>query len=247
MALFGNKTSLSSFAVKLAAAAVVGVLVVGALTLGEEYLNGSSTSRDVDRAMQVTRETPLIRVVLAENPALEPKLRAAAEEEVRHPSKRPLPSLLFGMEVRRQYIIPTLRNADDASAIGAVKAMEVLVKYLQSTDLQMCRDFGVSGIQDPGRLDGRARELLQKALAAQEEAYRTGKTGPPQPALGDNQFFDLLVSAGYKDEDLERLSKAAKLGTREACDAAVKLYSTPAALPPAKGGALARWLLTVAQ
>ncbi|MFO1161394.1 MAG: hypothetical protein U1E60_21330 [Reyranellaceae bacterium] len=246
MALFGNKTPLSSLWAKMAAAAVVGVLTVGALGLFEEYF-GSGGSTDVERAMQAARDAPLIGLVLRENPSLDQGLRAAAEEEIRHPTKRPLPSLQFGARLRAEYIIPALRNTDDASALAAVRAMEALARHLQTTDPAMCRDFGVTGIREPARLDARAKELLKKALALQEDAYRVGKQAKPRPALSDNQFVELLMVAGYKDGDLERLGKAQSLGVQEACDMTVKLYSAPSSLTPDKGGVLARWLLTVPQ
>ena len=76
---------------------------------------------------------------------------------------------------------------------------------------------------------------------------RVGKQAKPRPALSDNQFVELLMVAGYKDGDLERLGKAQSLGVQEACDMTVKLYSAPSSLTPDKGGVLARWLLTVPQ
>ncbi|MFO1084962.1 MAG: hypothetical protein U1E21_10380 [Reyranellaceae bacterium] len=247
MARLGNK--ISSFPVKIAAAALVGVLTVTALTLGRDHLRIllDPSSKDIERAMQSARETPLVRLVLADNPALEQKLRAAVEEEIRNPLKRPLPSLQFGAETRKQYILPALRNADDASALIAVRELADVLRYLQTADPALCRDYGISGLQDPSRLDPRATELIKKAFASQEDAYRVGKSAPPQPTLSTNELIDLLVSAGYKDEDLDRLFKYEQLGIKDACTATVKMYTAPALLPPAKGGALARWLLLAAQ
>ena len=57
----------------------------------------------------------------------------------------------------------------------------------------------------------------------------------------------MLGEAGYTDKDLEQLSTFEKLSTVDGCAATVKLYGAPRALPTARAGTLARWLLTVAQ
>jgi hypothetical protein len=57
----------------------------------------------------------------------------------------------------------------------------------------------------------------------------------------------VLGEAGYTDRDLGQLGAFEKLSTADGCAATVKLYGAPRALPAARGGTLARWLLTVAQ
>lgn len=225
----------------LAAAVVAAVIGFGA-----NYLRGPS-SADIDRGVETAKEMPLVGLVIAENPALEEKLRAVIADELENPGQVPSPGSRFGVEVRQRYIIPTLLAADDDSALNAAAGMEALAKYLQTKDPALCRELGLAGLQNANKLDTDGKILLKQALALQEQAYRNGKGGSPKAALKTDEIRRVLGEAGYVEKDLEQLSTFATLSTADGCAATVKLYGAPSALPTARGGTLARWLLTVAQ
>jgi hypothetical protein len=232
----------------------IAILVMAAATaavgsLGGSYLHkvaGAPTESDIDRAVQVITDFPLIRLVISENPALEAKVRVAAEDELRHPNAGfPKPTNKVGVEIRQQYIVPALRNADDAVALSAVATLQRIVAHLQATNLDLCREFAVSGLQDPGKLDAEGHALFIRSLAAQEDAYRNGKTANPKQAIRDEDVAGLLRESGYTPADFEQLHNFAKLSPQQGCATTVKLYSAPGRLPAAPGGQLARWLLTL--
>ncbi|HTE80110.1 MAG TPA: hypothetical protein VK634_05390 [Reyranella sp.] len=225
----------------LAAAVVAAVIGFGA-----NYLRAPS-SADVERGVEAAKEMPLVGLVIAENPALEEKLRAVIADELKNPGQVPSPGSRFGVEVRQRYIIPTLLAADDDSALKATGGMEVLAKYLQTKDPALCRELGLAGLQNANKLDADGKVLLKQALALQEQAYRNGKAGSPKTPLKTEEIGRVLGEAGYTDKDLEQLSTFEKLSTVDGCAATVKLYGAPRALPTARGGTLSRWLLTVAQ
>jgi hypothetical protein len=224
-------------------AAAVVAAVVG---FGAQYLRAPS-SADVERGVEAAKEMPLVGLVIAENPALEEKLRAVIADELKNPGQVPSPGSRFGVEVRQRYIIPTLLAADDDSALKATGGMEVLAKYLQTKDPALCRELGLAGLQNAAKLDADGKVLLKQALALQEQAYRNGKAGSPKAPLKTEEIGRVLGEAGYTDKDLEQLRMFEKLSTVDGCAATVKLYGAPRALPTARGGTLSRWLLTVAQ
>jgi hypothetical protein len=225
---------------------VVGAAVVAAaIGFGAQYLRAPS-SADVERGVEAAKEMPLVGLVIAENPDLEEKLRAVIVDELKNPGQVPSPGSRFGVEVRQRYI-PTLLAADDGSALNAAGGMEALAKYLQTKDLTLCRELGLVGLQNANKLDADGKILLKQALALQEQAYRNGKGGSPKAALKTEEIGRVLGEAGYTGKDLEQLSSFGQLSTAEGCAATVKLYGAPRALPTARGGTLARWLLTVAQ
>jgi hypothetical protein len=219
---------------------------VALVGFGALYLRAPS-SADVERGVEAAKEMPLVGLVIAENPALEDKLRTVISDELKNPGQVPSPGSRFGVEVRQRYIIPTLLAADDDSALKATGGMEVLAKYLQTTDPALCRELGLAGLQNANKLDTDGKILLKQALALQEQAYRNGKGGSPKAALKPDEIGRILREAGYTDKELEQLSTFASLSTADGCAATVKLYGAPQALPTPRGGTLARWLLTVAQ
>lgn len=223
-------------------AAAVAAAVVG---FGANYLL-SPSAVDIQRGVDAAKEMPLVGLVIAEHPPLEEKLRAVIAEELNNPGQVPSPGSRFGVEVRQQYIVPTLLAADDASALSAAAGMEKLARYLQMRDPALCRELGLAGLQNANKLDADGKTLLNEALALQEQAYRNGKSGSPKTALKADEVRPVLEEAGYTEKDLEQLSRFATLSTADGCAATVKLYGAPRALPTAGGGTLARWLLTVA-
>ena len=231
---------------KIVSAALAAAAVAAAIGFGREYLLGPSPAA-IDRGIQATMELPLVGVVVADHPDLKPRLRQAVIDELEHPSQVPSPGVALGREIRQRYIAPALLGADDDTALKAIDGMSALARHLQAKDVALCREFGMVGLQNPRTLDGDGRVVLKQALAAQEQAYRNGKAGPPKEALKTEDIGTALVEAGYSKDDLAQLGKFATLSTAEACDATVKLYAAPRALPAARGGKMARWLLTISQ
>lgn len=254
-AYFYSRTATRTGRLRQALAAVVAAAVATVLSsAGMKYLRDteslpvfSDQLSTIDQAMQAIREAPLLGLVLKENPALDARFREALEAELKNPTKGGPPrSFLMGAEVRRDIIAPTLRRADDASALDAIRAMQAFVKHLQDTNVALCRDFGLVGIQQPDRLDAAASTLFKRALAAQEEAYVNGKARPVAPQQISNQeVHRLLAEAGYTTADFDRLGALTKSSNQEGCAATVKLYQAPTLLPQERGGTLARYLLTI--
>jgi hypothetical protein len=227
-------------------AILVAVAVAAFVGFGARYLRAPSPA-DVERGMQAAKDMPLVGLVVAENPALEERLRAAIVEELRNPGQTPSPGAAFGVELRQRYIVPSLLASDDDSALKAVAGMEQLAKHLQMKDPILCKEFGLVGLQNADKLDGDGKVLLEQALALQEAAYRNGKGKPAKPALTTAEVAGTLTDADYGEKDLAQLNTVMTLSPADACAAIIKLYAAASALPPPRNGTLARWLLTVGQ
>jgi hypothetical protein len=254
-AYFYSKKQTRNGRLAQALAAVVAAALVAVLaSAGMKYLRDSESlgvasdqTVTIDQAMKAIRETPLLGLVLRETPALDLRFRDALEADMKNPAKAgPSRSFVVGGEVRRDIIAPALRRADDDAALDAIRAMQAFVKHLQATNVALCREFGLLGLQQPARLDATGAALFKRALATQEEAYVNGKARPVAPQQITNQeVHKLLEEAGYTPADVDRLAALAKSSDPEGCAATVKLYQAPTLLPPARGGALARHLLTI--
>jgi hypothetical protein len=244
MADTGSNRLWRLLAIFLGAAVATGVAVIGL-----NYFGQSSNSSQIDRAFEQVKQMPLVGVVLAENPGLEAKVRQAIEAELANPTKSgPNRVFLFGVDVRKQYIVPALRNSDDEAALAAIKDMSELVQHLQTTNVDMCREFGAVGLTRPDKLDTEGLALFKRALAAQEDAYRNGKATPAsRPATSDSEITRILTDAGYKPADFQQLSNYKNLSANDACAAMAKLYTAPGLLPAARGAIVARYLLTISQ
>lgn len=228
----------------IAAAAAISAAVTG---FGLKYLTTLDNASTVEEALQVVREAPLVGLVLKENPEVETRFRRAIEAELKNPTGNgPQQTFVVGGEVRRDIIVPALRNADDASALGAIKAMQAFVKYLQGTDPALCKEFGVIGIRNPSRLSSDGGALFRRSLAAQEDAYLNGRARPAAPQkLTDQEVSRLLTEAGFTAADFEKVVGLAKLSDADGCAIIAKLYAAPMLLPSPRDGMLARYLLTV--
>lgn len=254
-AYFYSKKATGAGRLRQALAAVVAAALAAVLaSVGMKYLRDteslpvlSGQTAAIDQAMASIRETPLLGLVLKENPALDARFREALKAEMENPAKiGPPRSFIVGGEVRRDIIVPTLRRADDAAALDAIKAMQAFVKHLQDTNVALCREFGLLGLQQPGQLDATGAALFKQALSVQEQAYVNGKAQSVTPVQVTNQdVHKLLEEAGYTPTDFENLAALTKSSSQEGCAVTVKLYQAPTLLPPARGGALARYLLTV--
>lgn len=251
---YGRKPTITGRLRQALAAVAAAALSAGLASAGMKYLRDSESlpilsdqPAAIDQAMQAIRETPLLGRVLKETPALDARFREALEAELKTPAQvGPPRSYIVGAEVRRDIIAPALRRADDAAALDAINAMQAFVKHLQGTNVALCREFGMVGLQQPGRLDATGAALFKRALAAQEEAYVNGKSRPVAPQqIANQEVHRLLEEAGYTAADFENLAALTKASDADGCAATVKLYMAPTLLPPARGGALARYLLTV--
>ena len=80
-------------------------------------------------------------------------------------------------ELRTTHIVPALKAADETSAAAAIDARAALLKHLKSTDLVVCKEFAVTGIQRSDKLDPAGQKLMSDLLAALEKAYRSGRAG----------------------------------------------------------------------
>lgn len=160
---------------------VVAALAAGAAVLGANYF-GTPPKTDVDRVAEIGRNLPLVGLVLSEYPALDARYRAAIEEDLKNPVKGGLTaSNKFGAEIRQQYVVPALRNADDASALSAVAGLHKLLLHLQTVNPTRCRDFGLAGLRTPVSWTPRAwrfsreRWPCRKMHIAQVRRHRHGQ------------------------------------------------------------------------
>jgi hypothetical protein len=222
--------------------AVILALLVG---LGFALLRGKNPA---DVAFQDMRRMPLVAQVMADQPGVEDRMRQAIEDEIRSPTQgggliRPYVLLA---DLRRQYIVPALRRADDASAIAAVAARAALVAHLHLTDNPACRQFALGTLVRPDALDAEGRRLFEAWRQGLEAAYRAGKAAsqpPPLPGRGRRRRD--AAGGGLPQVRLrppEQPSSCCR--TKASCEVELKVDSVPRSLPPEKRGPFARYLLT---
>jgi hypothetical protein len=199
----------------------------------------------VDNALDEVRRVPLIGPLMSENPAAESRMRKAIEEELRSPTQTGL-SRPFSLvaELRRQYIVPALRSADDASAIAAVAARAAFAQHLRRADAAACRQFALGAFQRPDLLDAEGKRLFGEVLQTLEAAWRSGKAAArPQPVLDREQLLAALREAGFSKADFDRLNSFQTLSNDVSCAVELKVDSVPPLLPADKRGAFARSVL----
>ena len=250
---FANRRATQPQRARLAAISLVVAAVVAAAAMyGLSAIRGSGDdTASVDQAMASARALPLVGLVLDDVPGTEDRLRAALREEMRQPTTQgPSRPLKLMSELRTSNIVPALRATDEASAAAVIEARAALLKNLEQTDLVVCKEFAVTGIQRADKLDATGQELLRDMLAALEKAYRSGRAakaaGAAPPAVAtDAEARGLLTEAGFQPADFDRLARLARLSNEEACNMALKFNDAPAKLPADKRGALMRYQLTV--
>ncbi len=205
------------------------------------------TGQQADQAMAQLRAQPLVGAVLADNPAIEARVRAAVEEDRRNPQATSRAFLAIA-EIRRTIVGPTLAAADDASALAVMKARTDLVGHLEETDLAACRQFSGDGIRDVNKLDEEGQRMFRAMLTAMEAAYRSGKAnggpdnGKNQPATSQ-EFGAMLQSAGFTADDFAKFSQIATLKDDELCKLEFRIDAAPSKLPEDKRGAFARFVI----
>lgn len=217
-----------------------GIVAAAVAAWAVKSFTGSSTT---EQAMAQLRAQPLVGVVLADNPAIEARLRAAVEADQRDPQTTPR-AFLAVSEMRRTIVGPALAAADDASALAVMKARADLVSHLETTDLAACRQFSGDGIRDVNKLDDEGQKLFRTMLTAMEAAYRSGKAngGKGKPASNE-EFAAMLKAAGFTPDDFAKFSQAATLKDDELCKLEFRIDDAPSKLPEDKRGAFARFVI----
>lgn len=205
------------------------------------------TKSPTDIALDEIRRLPLVAPVMTDNSGIESGMRKAIEEERRNPIKggglsRPY-SLLA--DLRRDYMLPALRRADDATAVAAVAARATLVAHMRKTNPAACRQFAIGTLTRPGVLDTEGQQLYGAWLRAYEAAYRSGRASTgPRPLPGRSEIPAMLQQGGFRQPDLERLAMFRNLSNEVSCDIELKVDSVPPLLPAEKRGPFARYLMT---
>lgn len=224
--------------IALLVAVVLAAIVWGGWTL----IRGKS---EVDAALDQVRRVPLVGPVMADNPDVERRMRTAIEEELKSPTQTGLshPYSLVA-DIRRQYIVPVLRKADDASALAAVAARAALAGHLRRTDTAACRQMALGALQRTDQLDAEGQRLFAELLRALEAAWRNGKAGKLQPVLNREELTQALQQAGFTPADFDRLAAFQTLSNEVSCDVELKVDSVPPLLPAEKRGPFARAVLS---
>ena len=237
-------------------AAAIGLVVAGVAAAAAMYglkavQDGGEDTAAVDQAMASARALPMVGLVLDDVPGAQDRLREALREEIRQPTTQgPSRPLKLMSELRATHIVPALKAADETSAAAAIDARTALLKHLRSSDLVVCKEFAVTGIQHSDKLDPAGQKLMSDLLAALEKAYRSGRAGKAagasSPAVAsDAEVRTLLTNAGFQPADFDKLKRLARLPVEEVCDMALQINDTPRKVPADKRGALMRYLLTV--
>lgn len=227
----------------ISTAALTLVILVAIVGGGWALVRGKSPA---DRALDDVRRLPLIGTIMADSPDAESRMRKAIEEELRSPTRTGL-SRPFSVvaDLRRQYIVPALRAADDASAIAALGARADFVHYLRRADPASCRQFALGNLQRPDLLESEGRQLFGEYQQALGAAYRNGKAaGKPQPFLTRDELGAALRQAGFTKIDFDRLQGFQSLSNEVSCDVEIKVDAAAERLPAQLRGPYARYVLT---
>ena len=237
-----RRRALQALAVLTATAAGVAGTYYGLALLDE----GPGGSLSINSTLDELKQAPLIRLVLADVPGAEARIRQALEDDRQQPVTRGATRAFTVMgELRATYIVPALKAADDKTALAAVAARTALLRQLQSTSLALCREFAVTGIRRVDTLDARSQELFRATLSALEDAYRSGRAAKaaPPPVPTDPQTTALLVEVGFQPLDFENIQRLDSLPDAEACALAARINTAPTQVAADKAGGLARYLL----
>jgi hypothetical protein len=227
---------------KLATSIVVALIVLGAIIWGGSavYQHFSPT----EEALGELRDMPLVGLAIADHPEIEDRLRKAIREEERNPtSSGPSRPLRVVGELRTEVIAPMLRKADDASVVAAMAARVDLVRHLQKADPPACREFSMGSISRPDQLDDKGQHLFRNVLVAMEAAYRSGRTGKPQPVATREQVSDMLRQAGFTKSDFDKLNNFATLSNDVSCEMELKVDAVPPLLPADQRGPFSRFIV----
>ncbi len=222
------------------AVALVAVLLVGAGVW--YYLRVTSPT---ERRLAEMRAMPLVGSVVADDPAAADRLRKAIEEEARQPTTDGLSRPMLAVsEMRRDFIAPALRSADDGPLLATMAARVELLQHLLKTNVKACREFSLGGIQEVAKLDAEGQRLYGKVQSTIEAAYRNGRTGgKTQPMATLQEIGQMLIDVGFQKPDFDKLNSFGSLSNQVSCTIQLKLDEVPSKLPPEKRGAYARYVL----
>jgi len=220
--------------------AIAAVLIAG----GIWYYNRATSP--ANKALAELRALPMVGLVIADEPAVEARLRTAIEDEARTPTPQgPTRPMIIVGQLRQEYIAPAVRRADDASLMAVMAARAALVEHLRATNTAACREFSMGGIRNVDNLDPRGQQLFRNLLTTMEAAYRDGRANKdrnfPMPTLQD--MGAMLTEAGFQKLDFDRLNSFGSLSNDVSCDVELKLNQVPTKLPADKRGAYARYIL----
>jgi hypothetical protein len=231
---------------------VMAAIAAGVVAYVVDMLRASDEDAAMlDQAVANAHALPMVGVVLDDVPGSQQRLREALKEEMHRPTtegvSRPLKLM---RELRSEYVVPALRAADEASAASAIEARSALLKHLQTTDLPICKEFALTGIQQTERLDSAGQKLLRNVLAALERAYRSGRSvkstdSAPPRVVSDAEAHALLAEAGFTAEEFDKLAHLSRLSEQDACMIALKFNEAPWKVAAEKRGPMMRYLLTV--
>jgi hypothetical protein len=222
------------------------VLVTAVVLIGGGYWYYKRATSPAAKALADLRTLPMVGLVIADEPSVVDRLKEAIEEEARSPTPQgPTRPLLIVGELRRDYIAPAMRTADDASLLTVMAARAALVQHLRATNTAACREFSLGGIQHVDKLDAQGQQLFKNVLAAMEAAYRNGRANMdrkyPMPTL--QAMGAMLTEAGFQKPDFDKLNSFATLSNDVSCDIELKLNQVPAKLPPEFRASFARYIL----
>jgi hypothetical protein len=226
---------------------IVLLVAVAAGALIHRFLPASpGPAYDADSTMTALKRAPLLRLVMADVPGAEQRLRAALEEDERNPVTHGATRSLTAIgELRASHIVPALMAADDKGALAAISARLAFIRHLQERDVEACRKFALVGIERPDLLDGKGRTLFEAMLTALEDAYRSGRDARPTAprTLQAAEVAALLTEAGFSPAEMDKLGRLDEVPAAEACALAARFNTSPSQVASGRSGSLARHLL----
>lgn len=200
----------------------------------------------VGPALVELRRAPLIRLLLTDVPGVDTMIRLALEQDIREPVREG-PTRTFAMiaDLRKTYIVPGLKSADDKTALDAIAARSKALRYLQAKSLALCREFALSGLQRVDQLDAEGQKLFYDMLYQLEGAYISGRDSGlvQREALDGPGVRQALSDAGFLPGDIAKLKRLDEIADVEVCAIVNRLNEAPAHLPAPRAAALARHLL----
>ncbi len=221
-----------------------GVAIAGGMIWGGNELR--KRFDPVERMMTGMKEMPLIGVVMAEEPGVEDRLRVAVAQDQRQPIPGRPRAFAEIAEVRKAYVAPAMRAADDASATAVLAKRTELARHLQQVDVAVCKEFANEGIHNIEKLDAEGKRLFREMLQAMEAAYRNGKSAGnvARPVPTQQEFAAMLRDAGFTQDDFAKLGQAATLSDSELCTLEGRIDGAPPQLATERRGPFARFVLS---
>ena len=223
----------------------LGLALVVVLLLAAGVWYYFKVTSPTERKLAEMRAMPLVGSVVADDPGAADRLRKAIEEEARQPTTEGLSRPMLAIsEMRRDFIAPALRSADDGFLLATMAARVELLQHLLKTNTKACREFSLGGIQDVAKLDAEGQRLYGKVQTAIEAAYRNGRTGGKTQTMPTIQEIgEMLIEVGFQKPDFDKLNSFGSLSNQVSCTIQLKLDEVPSKLPPEKRGAYARYVL----